>query len=143
MTPKYRLLSEGRMKRLLVLALFLAAVGAYPQAAQIDVQASLIEVGFSPGGTALAVVEKAISAAKSEVLMACYEFTSRDVAEALEAAARRGVKVRIVADWKAAQDRFSQVPVLQAAGIPVRLDRLYAIMHNKFLVIDGDSVETG
>ncbi len=104
--------------------LVLAAVGAYPQAAQIDVQATLVEVGFSPGGTALALVEKAISAAQSEVLMACYEFTSRDIAEALEAAAHRGVKVRIVADWKAAHDRFSQVPALLDAGIPVRLDRL-------------------
>ena len=120
------------VNRLPALRSFIVAVGVYGQ-----------DVGFSPGGTALAVVEKAISAAKSEVLMACYEFTSRDVAEALEAAAHRGVKVRIVADWKAAQDRFSQVPVLQAAGIPVGLDRLYAIMHNKFLVIDGDSVETG
>jgi hypothetical protein len=34
------------------------------------------EIGFSPGGTALAVVEKAIGAARSEILMACYEFTS-------------------------------------------------------------------
>ncbi len=120
------------MNRLPALLLFIVAVGVYGQ-----------DVGFSPGGTALAVVEKAIGAAKSEILVAAYEFTSRDVAEALKAAAHRGVKVRIVADWKAAQDRFSQVPVLQDAGIPVRLDRLYTIMHNKFLVIDGDSVETG
>ncbi len=120
------------MKRVVLLALFIVGVGVYGQ-----------DVGFSPGGTALALVEKAIGVAKSEILVAAYEFTSRDVAEALEAAAHRGVKVRIVADWKAAQDRFSQVPVLQAAGIPVRLDRLYAIMHNKFLVIDGESVETG
>ena len=120
------------MRRLFAIVFCLAAVGAYCQ-----------DVGFSPGGTALALVEKAIGAAKSEILVAAYEFTSRDIAEAIEGAAHRGVKVRIVADWKASQDRFSQVPVLQAAGIPVRLDRLYAIMHNKFLVIDGDSVETG
>ena len=31
------------------------------------------DVGFSPGGTALIVVEKAISAAHTEILMACYE----------------------------------------------------------------------
>ena len=46
--------------------------------------AASFDVGFSPGGTALIVVEKAISAAHSEILMACYEFTSRDIAEALE-----------------------------------------------------------
>ena len=67
---------------------------------------AFFDVGFAPGGTALLVVEKAIGAAKSEILMACYEFTSRDLAEALEAAAHRGVKVRIVADWKVSRDRF-------------------------------------
>ncbi len=45
------------------------------------------DVGFSPGGSALAVVEKAINSARSAILMACYEFTERDIAEALEKAA--------------------------------------------------------
>ena len=31
------------------------------------------DIGFSPGGSALAVVEKAIGSARSEILMACYE----------------------------------------------------------------------
>lgn len=101
------------------------------------------DVGFSPGGTALIVVEKAIGAAQSEILMACYEFTSRDIAESLEAAAHRGVKVKIVADWKASHDRFSQIRILQDAGIPVRLDRRYPIHHNKFMVVDGVTLETG
>ena len=101
------------------------------------------DIGFSPGGTTLAVVEKAISAAHSEILMACYEFTSRDIAEALEAAAHRGVKVRIVADWKASHDKYSQVGILKSAGIPIRLDEHYAIHHHKFMVIDGVTLETG
>ncbi len=29
------------------------------------------------------------------------------------------------------------------AGIPIRINRKYSIMHNKFLVIDGHTVETG
>ena len=124
------------MKRFAAILLFLVAAGSFSQVKQL-------EAGFSPGGTALVLVEKAISAARSEVLVACYEFTSRDVAEALEAAAHRGVKVRIVADWKAAHDRFSQIAVLKAAGMPVRLDRVYAIMHNKSMVIDGVTIETG
>ena len=101
------------------------------------------DIGFSPGGSALAIVEKAIGAAKSAILMACYEFTSRDIAEALESAARRGVTVRIVADWKAAHERFSQIGILRDARIPVRLDHHYAIFHHKFIVIDGATLETG
>ncbi len=100
------------------------------------------DVGFSPGGSSLAVVEKVIRSAKPKILMACYEFTSRDIAEALEDAAHRGVKVRIVADWKAAHDRYSQTGILKDTGIPVRLDRHYAILHHKFMVVDGATLET-
>jgi phosphatidylserine/phosphatidylglycerophosphate/cardiolipin synthase-like enzyme len=62
--------------------------------------------------------------------MACYVFTSREIAEALEAAARRGVKVRIVADWKASHDRFAKVATLQDAGLPVRPYGRYVIHHD-------------
>ena len=101
------------------------------------------ELGFSPGGGALRVVLDSLSAANTEILVACYEFTSRDIAAALEAAAHRGVKVFIVADEKASNDRYSQIPVLLSAGISIRRDPHYSIMHNKFIIIDGSSVETG
>jgi phosphatidylserine/phosphatidylglycerophosphate/cardiolipin synthase-like enzyme len=101
------------------------------------------DIGFSPGGTALAVVQKAIAISRAEILMACYEFTKRDIAESLEAAAHQGVKVRIVADWKASRDKYSQIRILQSAGIPVRLDRNFAIFHHKFIVIDCVTLETG
>lgn len=101
------------------------------------------DLGFSPGGTSLTVVLKAISSAKSTLLVACYEFTSRDIAEAIESAAHRGIKVRIVADYKASLQKYSQVSILKSAGIPVRLDDHYSIHHHKFMVIDSVSVETG
>jgi phosphatidylserine/phosphatidylglycerophosphate/cardiolipin synthase-like enzyme len=101
------------------------------------------EVGFSPGGTAVKLVLDVIGSAKSSILVACYSFTNRDIAEALEGAAHRGVKVQIVADEGASKDKYSQVRILSAAGIPVRISTRYAIMHNKFLVIDGVTVETG
>jgi len=132
------------MKRSTAIAFVLAVFLLHSAYAQSPVPSSAsFDIGFSPGGSALAVVEKAIGAAKSEILMACYEFTSRDIAEALKSAAHRGVKVRIVADFKASHDRFSQVGILRDAGIPVRLDHHYAIFHHKFLVIDRETLETG
>ena len=125
----------------MVVLLFVVCLSVHSQAA-LPSTASF-QVGFSPGGTALAVVQKAIAVAKTEILMACYEFTSRDIAESLEAAAHRGVKVRIVADWKASQDKYSQIRILKSAGIPIRLDEQYAIHHHKFMVVDGVTLETG
>ena len=132
------------MRRASLVAFLLTFASALSLFAQTPLPAGVsFDVGFSPGGTSLAVVERAIGSAKSEILMACDEFTSRDIAEALENAAHRGAKVKIVADWKAAQERFSQTRILRDAGIPVRLDHRYAILHHKFMVIDGATLETG
>ena len=132
------------MKRSTSIALILAVLLVQSALAQSPLPSnSSFDIGFSPGGSALAVVEKAIEAARSQVLMACYEFTSRDIAEALESAAHRGIKVRIVADFKTSHDKSSQIGILRDAGIPVRLDHHYAIFHHKFIVIDKESLETG
>ena len=115
---------------------FLSAQTPIPVGASYD-------LGFSPGGSSLAFVLKAIHSAKSSLLVACYEFTDRDIAEAIESAAHRGVKVKFVADYKAAQAKYSQIRILKAAGIPIKLDERYSIHHHKFMVIDSASIETG
>jgi phosphatidylserine/phosphatidylglycerophosphate/cardiolipin synthase-like enzyme len=141
----YALSNEAFMKRITVMAIvFLVALSSHELSAQTPIPAGAsFDLGFSPGGTSLKVVLTAISSAKSTLLVACYEFTSRDIAAALEAAAHRGIKIRIVADFKAAHDRYSQISILKAAGISVRLNAHYAIFHHKFMVIDSVSVETG
>ncbi|WP_265102044.1 phospholipase D-like domain-containing protein [Klebsiella pneumoniae] len=65
------------------------------------------------------------------------------VATALAGANRRGVAVRVVADEKANSDRYTAVTYLINQGVPVHLNGRYAIMHNKFMVIDGKNVQTG
>jgi phosphatidylserine/phosphatidylglycerophosphate/cardiolipin synthase-like enzyme len=129
-------------KSFIVLVVLLLTLSAYTETPPAPVTPS-VEVGFSPGGTAVKLVLEVISEAKSSILVACYSFTNRDIVEALEKAAHRGVKVRIVADEGASKDKYSQVPIVKAAGIPVRIATRYAIMHNKFLVIDGTTIETG
>ena len=125
--------------------LLLLALLALPVIAETPVAftAPSYEVGFSPGGGALELIRGVIGSAKQSILVACYGFTNRDIAEDLESAAHRGVKVRIVSDEGAAKDKYSQIPVMKAAGIPVRIATRYSIMHNKFMVIDGATVETG
>lgn len=108
------------------------------------VLATDITVGFSPSGNALKTVLDAINGARTSIDLAAYSFTSHDIARALIGAAKRGVHIRIVADEKDnAHSKSSKVPVMQENDIPVRLNGHYAIMHNKYMVIDGASVETG
>jgi phosphatidylserine/phosphatidylglycerophosphate/cardiolipin synthase-like enzyme len=132
-----------RLKNTIPIFLFLFSVfGLFAQQTG-TISGSSFDLGFSPGETSIGVIYKAIRSAKSELLIACYEFTNRDIAEEVEKAAHRGVKVKIVADWKAAQGKYSQIRILSGVGIPVRLNHKYSIQHNKFMVIDGASVETG
>jgi phosphatidylserine/phosphatidylglycerophosphate/cardiolipin synthase-like enzyme len=120
----------------------LGGAKSQPSAAQsLDAKAS-IEVGFSPGG-AEALVLREIAAARQSIDMAAYSFTSPTIAKALVDAQKRGVQVRAVLDKSQLSERYSGATFLANAGVPVRIDSRYAIMHNKFLVIDGQTVETG
>ena len=101
------------------------------------------DLGFAPYGRALSAVLAVIEGAKESLVMACYDFTSRPIADALLVAQRRGVKVAVVADYKASLQRYSLIPYLARSGVPVRLDSHYAILHDKFIVTDGQDLELG
>lgn len=102
-----------------------------------------MEVGFSPGRTAKQIILTAIDEAKKSIDIAAYSFTSKPVALAIVYAKLRGVNVRVVADKKANGGKYTAVTYLANNHVPVRINNKYAIMHNKFIIIDGNSVQTG
>jgi phosphatidylserine/phosphatidylglycerophosphate/cardiolipin synthase-like enzyme len=103
-----------------------------------------VEIAFSPDGGATALVVKAIRAAKHDIKMAAYSFTSRPIADALADAHRTGVDVEIVIDHdQLRKDEHSAVGWMAAQNIPVRVDIVHALQHDKYMVIDGKTVETG
>lgn len=102
-----------------------------------------MEVAFSPDRGATDLVVRTIEFAKKRVRVAAYSFTSKPIAEALLADARRGVDVEVVVDKSQATERYSAATFLANQGVPVRVDYRYAIMHDKFVVVDGETVETG
>jgi phosphatidylserine/phosphatidylglycerophosphate/cardiolipin synthase-like enzyme len=120
----------------LALAAPLAQAGAMPAGASY-------EIGFSPDQGSLDLVIKAIDSARVSIDVAAYSFTSKPIAGALLKASRRGVRVQVVADAEANSRKYSAAQYLANSGVPVRLDSHYKIMHNKFMVIDGDTLETG
>ncbi len=105
-----------------------------------------IEVGFSPDGRAEALVLQTISGARTSIHVSAYAFTSRPITEALVAARHRGVDVRVVADARSNQDSpyaRAAFGALLSAGAQVRLNDRYAIHHDKFVIADDATVETG
>lgn len=144
---KKRSLLEAARTRLLLPALFLCLllVGCpYLSGTPANLSPSgSFEVGFSPHGESLAIILKAIDGARVSILVAAYSFTSKPIAAALLEARKRGVDVRVTADAKSSDGRYSAVTFLANQGVPVRTNSRYAIFHHKFMVIDGKHLETG
>lgn len=84
-----------------------------------------------------------IGHAQESVDVAAYEFNLDSVTDALIAAQRNGVRVRMVTDGTNADE--AALARLRQAGIPVvaRPDLGWGIMHDKFVVVDGTWVWTG
>ncbi len=84
---------------------------------------------------------EAIEQARLGVDVAAYDLNLWSLRDALIAAHRRGVAVRVVAE----SDNLdaAEIQQLKEAGIPVLGDRREGLMHNKFVIIDRQQVWTG
>lgn len=102
-----------------------------------------VEVFFSPAGGATEAVVQEIRAARQEVLVQAYSFTSRPIVKALIDAKKRGVKIEAVLDKCNATAKYSAATFLFNAGIPVLIDDKHAIAHNKVMIIDHQTLITG
>jgi len=72
-----------------------------------------------------------------------YTFTSRELAAKIINAKERGVVVRAYLDDSMKGGKYSQAKPLEDAGIPVKFDNHVGLMHNKFVVIDNETLITG
>src|SRR5262245_56900921 len=86
---------------------------------------------FSPGGGCTDAIVREITAAKHEILVLAYGFTSRPIAQALVDAKFRGVQVEIILDHSNEKDAHSDLHFLLEQKLPPLIDSHHAIAHNK------------
>jgi len=139
---------NGKMKHKLIISIVcILAFLACDRQKQADFQTELghdsVQVHFSPDGSPTAAVVKTLDSATKFVLVQAYSFTSRPIASALKRAHDRGVVVNVILDSSQLSERYTSATFLQRAGIPVWIDSLHAIAHNKVMVIDDNIVITG
>lgn len=76
--------------------------------------------------------------------IAAFELNNEVITQAILDAHERGVQVRMVVDDEhVLEDDDSTIAELQLAGVPIVDDSRSALMHNKFLIMDGLAVWTG
>jgi phosphatidylserine/phosphatidylglycerophosphate/cardiolipin synthase-like enzyme len=95
-----------------------------------------VSVCFVPGEPCAGEIVAAIAAARSEVRVQAYGFSAPLILAALAAARARGVDVAVILDRSDARRLCERDGALLAAGVPVWIDHLPGIAHNKVIVID-------
>jgi phosphatidylserine/phosphatidylglycerophosphate/cardiolipin synthase-like enzyme len=98
---------------------------------------------FSPQGGCTDAVVRELRAARREVQLLAYGFTSRPIAQALVDAKLRGVQVDVVLDHSNEHDPHSDLHFLLEQGMVVKIDPHHAIAHNKVVLIDDSTLLTG
>jgi phosphatidylserine/phosphatidylglycerophosphate/cardiolipin synthase-like enzyme len=102
-----------------------------------------IAVYFAPDGGANAAVIREIEQAKQTIDVQAFLITSKRIVDALEAARARGVKVRIVLDKSNLGGQYTAVAFFSTSRIPVWRDAHHKGVHDKIMLIDGNTVITG
>ena len=99
---------------------------------------------FSPKGGTSKELLRLIKAAKGNIAVAAYAFSTKYLGKALSEALKRGVKVRIILDADIARKAYSIDEWLSGERIEVRvIDVKGGSLHHKFMIIDGKILMTG
>lgn len=102
-----------------------------------------INVCFTPGGNCTDLIIREIKKAKSSIRIQVYSFTSRPIAEAIIEMAKKGIKVKLLGDKSLLKTPHSVLPLFRENRIPVQIDRVPGIAHNKVVIIDNSTIITG
>lgn len=108
-----------------------------------------VEFAFSPKQGAERLVIKVIVSASRELRVLAYSFTSAPVTAALIDARRRGVDIAVLVDERSnfADDRSGKaraaLGAMAPSGIRLRTIAAYPVHHDKLIVADRITVQTG
>lgn len=104
-----------------------------------------VQVGFSPEGSARQLVLETIASAQQSIQMLAYAFQAPDIAQALADAQQRGVQVRVVVDKRRNENKPSQkaMDLVLRHGVALRTNDRFHLHHDKTIIVDGHTVETG
>ncbi len=140
---RIRLLVFGLVLATTPAALMFAAGAAGQQPKRDRDERIQMDVIFSPGGGCQQRISDEIAKARDSLRVQAYYFTSKPIADAIVAAAKRGVDVCVVLDQSQEKQTYGSWRVLRREGVPVYFDAKHATANNKVILIDDRTIITG
>ena len=131
---------------ILVIILMTAAVLVVTGLLQAEaVSSANVEVLYAPHDAPLDRIVTLYQQAKRYIYVSVYGLTYPRAVEALVAAKKRGVDVRMLTDQERTQEvkQHSALRTLRLAGIPIRVNQHEGLMHLKQVVIDDEINTSG
>lgn len=107
--------------------------------------AATVEVLYAPEDAPLERVVALYNRTRRYLYVAVYGLTYPRAVEALVAAKKRGVDVRVITDRERLDDPKQRIAVntLRLAGVPIRVNQHDGLMHMKQVVIDDEVNASG
>jgi phosphatidylserine/phosphatidylglycerophosphate/cardiolipin synthase-like enzyme len=110
---------------------------------RLEIGGTAVEVYFAPEDHPAARLEQLVENAGSEIDFLAYAFTLNDLRRAMLDATDAGVRLAGVFDEDQANATGGEYDVFRQAGVAVRLDGNPGLMHDKVIVLDGETVALG
>lgn len=135
---------EAEFDEMFVKDLFGPARGTATPNPQVTIGATTLEVYFAPDDHVQDALVQLLKSAKTSIYFLAYSFTADPLGEAIRERAAAGVKVAGVMDTdQAASNLGTEYDAFRADGLAVRLDNNPGQMHEKLIIIDGETVVIG
>ena len=103
----------------------------------------MLEILFSPEDDVLDALIEEIDDAETSIDFMAFAFTSEDIAKAMVARMKDGVRVRGLFEKRSAGSKYSRDEFLAERGAEIHLDANRNTMHHKVIIIDSETVITG
>jgi len=117
--------------------------GCASSSSQTPAPSPVVDTCFTPDEDCTSLIVNTLGTAQRTVRVLAYSFTSPEIGQALAAAKACGVDVRVVLDKSQRSSHSDAVTALRNAGVPIQIDELSGIAHNKVMEIDESVVITG
>lgn len=109
----------------------------------VNLKGGATSVCFTPNKKCQMQILEEIHKAKDSIFVQAYSFTDRDIAQALVAVAKRGVRIQVLLDKSNRNDKRSAKDIVIQNNLLLRFDSPSGIAHNKVIIIDNHTVISG